>query len=333
LRAGPAAELATDIGPLIEPPGSVLRRALTSLDPGEAWLLKPMCRSADHRTWTPGIRVGVRPGSWFARTECFGPVLGVIRADDLDHAIAIQNDSEFGLTAGLHALDPAEVEHWLERVDAGNVYVNRGTTGAIVQRQPFGGWKRSSVGPTAKAGGPNYVATLMRWSDDSSVPIDEVVERFERWMSEIGRSERDVTALRSEHNRFRYRTERGIAVRFGPLATDRERRLVDTAAAVAGARLVVSDARDESDAACAAALTGLDADRLRLIGPDDDAIDIRQACHAAGVTVDDCRPIGAPEIELPRWLREQAVCITAHRHGRIVETYRLPPGDHHPFRR
>ena len=73
-------------------------------------------------------------------------MLGIIRADDLDHAIAIQNDSEFGLTAGLQALDPAEVERWLDRVEAGNVYVNRGITGAIVQRQPFGGWKRSSVG-------------------------------------------------------------------------------------------------------------------------------------------------------------------------------------------
>ena len=169
LRVGPAADLATDVGPLIEPPARPSTGRLTTLDDGESWLLEPTCRSADRRTWTPGIRLGVRPGSWFARTECFGPVLGVIRADDLDHAIAIQNDSDFGLTAGLHALDPDEVERWVDRVEAGNLYVNRGTTGAIVQRQPFGGWKGSSVGPTAKAGGPNYVASLMRWSDDESI--------------------------------------------------------------------------------------------------------------------------------------------------------------------
>ena len=322
LRVGPATELATDVGPLIEPPGPALTRALTSLDPGESWLLEPVCRSEDLQTWTAGIRLGVRPGSWFARTECFGPVLGVIRAVDLDHAIAIQNDSDFGLTAGLQALDPAEIERWLERVEAGNVYVNRGTTGAIVQRQPFGGWKRSSVGPTVKAGGPNYVATLMRWSDDGSIAIDDVLERFERWMAEVGRAERDVTGLRSEHNRFRYRNGPGIAVRFGPLATDRERQLIDAAARITGTRLIVSDAHVEGDRPFAAALTGLVADRLRLIGPADDAIEIRRACHAAGIAVDDAPPVGVPEIELPRWLREQAVCITAHRHGRVAEARR-----------
>ena len=53
------------------------------------------------RLWSPGVRIGVRPGSWFHRTECFGPVLGVMRARDLDDALSLQNDTEFGLTAGL----------------------------------------------------------------------------------------------------------------------------------------------------------------------------------------------------------------------------------------
>ncbi|MET0908447.1 MAG: proline dehydrogenase family protein, partial [Ilumatobacteraceae bacterium] len=322
LRVGPAADLATDVGPLIGPPGPDLSRALTSLDPGESWLLEPACRSADGRTWTPGIRIGVRPGSWFARTECFGPVLGVIRADDLDQAIAIQNDSEFGLTAGLHALDPAEVERWLARADAGNLYVNRGITGAIVRRQPFGGWKRSSVGATAKAGGPNYVASLMRWSDDTTVGIDDVARGFERWMSEIGRVEHDATGLRAEHNRFRYRLGPGVAVRVGPLATDRERHLIDAAARTAGAIATVSDARHESDGSFATALGDLGGERLRLVGMADEAVGIRRAAHRAGIAVDDAPPVSAPAIELPRWLREQSVCITAHRHGRVVETFR-----------
>ena len=66
----------------------------------------PWAATKDRRLWSPGIRIGVRPGSWFARTECFGPVLGLVRADDLDHAIEIQNSTDFGLTAGLHSLDP-----------------------------------------------------------------------------------------------------------------------------------------------------------------------------------------------------------------------------------
>ena len=83
--------------------------------------------------------MGVRPGSAFHRTECFGPVLGVMAARDLDHAIELQNDTDFGLTGGIHSLDPHEISRWLERVEVGNAYVNRTITGAIVGRQPFGG--------------------------------------------------------------------------------------------------------------------------------------------------------------------------------------------------
>ena len=107
------------------------------------------------------MRVGVQPGSWFHVTECFGPVLGVMRADDLDHAIELQNGTPYGLTGGIHSLDDAEVERWLDGVQVGNAYINRGITGAIVQRQPFGGWKRSSVGCGPKAGGPDYVAEMV----------------------------------------------------------------------------------------------------------------------------------------------------------------------------
>ncbi len=80
-----------------------------------------------------------------------------MRADGLDHAIELQNAVEYGLTGGIHTLDDAEVEHWLDRVEVGNAYVNRHTTGAVVRRQPFGGWKRSSVGRGAKTGGPDDI--------------------------------------------------------------------------------------------------------------------------------------------------------------------------------
>src|SRR5690606_32763472 len=81
-------------------------------------------------------------------------------ARTLDEAIELQNAVDYGLTAGIHSLDAAEVARWIDRVEAGNLYVNRGTTGAIVQRQPFGGWKRSVVGAGTKAGGPNYLLGL-----------------------------------------------------------------------------------------------------------------------------------------------------------------------------
>ena len=69
----------------------------------------------------------------------------------IDEALELQNATPFGLTAGLHSLDADEVDAWIDGVEAGNLYVNRGITGAIVRRQPFGGWKRSSVGGSTKA--------------------------------------------------------------------------------------------------------------------------------------------------------------------------------------
>ena len=87
------------------------------------------------------------------------------RADDLDHAIELVNQTGYGLTSGLESLDPREVSYWKERIKAGNLYINRGTTGAVVLRQPFGGMAKSAVGPGLKAGGPNYVASLADFRD------------------------------------------------------------------------------------------------------------------------------------------------------------------------
>ncbi len=317
LRVGAPDDLATDLGPLIEPPGAALTRALTQLEPGESWLLEPACWSSDGRLWSPGIRLGVQPGSWFARTECFGPVLGLVRAGGLDHAIAIQNGTDFGLTAGLHSLDPDEIAAWCERVEAGNLYVNRGITGAIVQRQPFGGWKRSVVGPTAKAGGPNYVATLAAWHDAGD-PLDAVTARFEAWMRDVGRTEHDATGLAAERNVFRYRPlGGGVAVRVGVTMSARERAILERAAQLTACPVIWSHADDESPAGFAVRLASLGVDRLRLLDASDPDLVIRRAAHEAGIAVDDARPVGAAEIELPRWLREQAVSTTMHRHGHI----------------
>ena len=161
-------DLAEEMGPLSELPGEKLTRGLTKLEPGQSWALKPEPLDDSGRLWSPGIRGGVQPGSEFQQVEYFGPVLGVIRVATLAEAIEVQNSTAFGLTAGIQSLSADEVNYWLDRVQAGNVYINRGITGAIVQRQPFGGWKLSSVGPGAKAGGPNYLFGLGRFE-----PVDE----------------------------------------------------------------------------------------------------------------------------------------------------------------
>ena len=168
LRVGPPSDPLSEVGPVIEVPTGKLEWALNTLDEGERWLVKPReLPGGGGRYWTPGIRVGVKPGSRFHLEEFFGPVLGIMYASSLNQAIRMQNAVDFGLTAGLHTQDPRDLEEWIDRVEAGNLYVNRGITGAVVQRQPFGGWKRSSVGPGTKAGGPNYLIGLGTWRGTS----------------------------------------------------------------------------------------------------------------------------------------------------------------------
>ncbi|NCD17766.1 MAG: aldehyde dehydrogenase family protein, partial [Actinobacteria bacterium] len=173
----------SQMGPVVLPDDAKLRRGLTTLGPGENWVLRPRELDSTGALWSPGLRAGVQPGSEYHLTEYFGPILGVMKADTLEEAVRLQNAPEYGLTAGIQSLDPKEVEYWLEHVQAGNLYVNRVITGAIVRRQPFGGWKRSAVGAGAKAGGPNYLFGLGSWEP---VPVEpEIAAEHERRIGEV----------------------------------------------------------------------------------------------------------------------------------------------------
>ena len=158
LRVRLPLSLDSQMGPVVVPDDEKAVRGLTTLGVGEHWVLKP--RYLGDGLWTPGIRAGVVPGSEFHLTEYFAPVIGVMRVDTLEEAIEAVNAVDYGLTSGLQTLDAAELAVWLDSIQAGNIYVNRGITGAIVRRQPFGGWKRSAIGSTTKAGGPSYLLGL-----------------------------------------------------------------------------------------------------------------------------------------------------------------------------
>ena len=168
IEVGSAWDLSTRMGPAICAPEGDLERAQKELEAGESWALMPRRVGDNANLWTPGVKWGVKEGSYTHMTEFFGPVLAVLRADDLDHAIDLVNQTGYGLTSGLESLDEREQEIWREQIAAGNLYINRGTTGAIVLRQPFGGMGKSAFGPGIKAGGPNYVAQLMRFHDRQS---------------------------------------------------------------------------------------------------------------------------------------------------------------------
>ena len=306
LRVGNTLEVTTMMGPLVQAPTETLRRGLTQLDVGERWLVEPNALDASGRLWSPGVRLGVRPDSWFYRTECFGPVLGVMRALDLDDALALQNGTEFGLTGGLQSLDPGEIDHWTEQVEVGNAYVNRHTTGAIVHRQPFGGWKHSSVGPGAKTGGPNDILRFVQFTsmgDTNARGLDGSVLR-----------PRDLAGLRAEQNTHRYRPLGKVLVRTGATTTAAELDVVSQAARLTHANVEIADGREPDDT-LARRLASTGAQRLRALGPISDTL--AAAAHLAGITVDDTAVTSIARVELPHWVREQSISRTMHRHGRI----------------
>ena len=157
MHVASAWDLNARVTPLVAPPQGALKTALTKLDEGEVWWLEPRVHPDNPRLWSPGIKANVQPMSLSHVTEFFGPVLSVMVAEDVTQAIEWANATPYGLTAGFHSLDEDEQRLFLSQMNAGNLYINRTTTGAIVQRQPFGGRKASCFGPGSKAGGPNYL--------------------------------------------------------------------------------------------------------------------------------------------------------------------------------
>lgn len=352
LALGPSTDLAVDMGPPVRV-SDELRRAQRELEQGERWLVEPRPLDAEGQLWSPGVKDGVRPGSFLHTTECFGPVLGLMHAPDLDTALAWQHAPGFGLTGGIHALDESEIAHWLEHVEVGNAYVNRHITGAIVRRQPFGGWKRSNVGAGAKAGGPNYLTQLGTWHDAGVVAsaheprgraadlLATLVGRLpeesgrlraaaasdQRWWVDHFAREHDPTGLVAEANVFRYRPFPRVVVRATASAAVGDVARVLLAARCTGAATELSapapgaldgsaDATVHEDASTLRdRLPGLESCCLRVVG--DIEADVRPAALRAGLRCLDEPVVTSGRIELLRVLREQAVSRTRHRYGHV----------------
>lgn len=356
LKVGTAWEFDSIVTPCTVPPGDDLQRGLTRLDPGEEWLLEPERIDGNPQLWSPGIRLGVKPDGWYRRTECFGPVLGLVRARDLDEAIRIQNGSEFGLTGGIHSLDDDEIARWREAVEVGNAYINRPITGAIVRRQPFGGWKRSCFGPGAKAGGPNYVAQFGTWenisppalrlspSGDAASLLGKLCQRLPSeaetltaaaendayWDKHEFSVEHDPTGLRCESNHFRYRRFRNALVRANGSTSDVDLARLLLAAAATGTPVTLSlhaprawlDGLGypivvEDDSTLAARFPSIAGDIDLVRAPMGD-IALKQAVIAAGLRWADGPVLWNARVEWPAWLREQAVSRTLHRYGNLI---------------
>lgn len=276
LKVGLPWDPATKINPLIHEPRGVLKRGLTTLEPGEEWLLEPKEHPDNPCLWSPGIKWNVQPESFTHMTELFGPVLAIMRANDLRHAIELANAVPYGLTSGLQSLDDREQSIWLEEIEAGNLYINRTITGAIVRRQPFGGTKASNFGSGSKAGGPNYLREFMRASQvglpQEKSPVNEWVnnlttflekldlsaEQLGLWTGSVAnyaywwkrmRQDRDPTKIVGEDNFFRYLPRKGIVLRIEPHSNPLDALRISAAALTCGAGLEISWSYNESKAA------------------------------------------------------------------------------------
>lgn len=341
------------VGPVISEPEGKLLQGLTELERGESWLIEPKQLDESGKLWSPGVREGVLPGSPSHLIEYFGPVMAIMTARDLESAIALQNSVDYGLTAGLHSLNSQEISDWLSRVQAGNLYVNRGITGAIVRRQAFGGWKRSAVGPGAKAGGPNYLFTLTDWRRSSNQAVEPIESRAVNQVLAIAAqstisdadlesllraaqsdlvalrdyfsTKKDESGLSAEINVLRYfRSDCSIRISEG--ATDFERwRLISLAASLGDVELSIDSLdrqiRDVLERAGVKVLLESQESWLASVAVRPRRVrvvglaNVPQELTNVDVALYAAAPTESGIIDLLPFFKEQAVSITAHRFG------------------
>jgi len=337
LAVGSAWELHAKMNPLIRPASGDLAHARETLEPGEQWLVPPLPADNPHLA-SPAVKWNVQPGAHSHLTELFGPMLSVMRYEKLDDAIDLIHQTGFGLTSGIETLDEREQEHWQRRVRAGNLYINRPTTGAIVLRQPFGGMGLSAFGPGIKAGGPSYVAQLMDFEETSDpngcdlaneklkalatrVPsVEPALRSYTQQACEEFHAEHDHLRLLGQDNLRRYRPIERLCICLHADDTKQE------IAARLGAAMAIG---------CTVSITGPGAedwrdfgqvvpepnvekfDLLRYAAPDRVPEAIRSIAHEACKYIADSPVLSEGRLELLWYVEEQSLSNDYHRYGNL----------------
>jgi len=161
LPIGPAEDPANFMGPVIEE--AALRKIQSYIEIGKSEARLALETDVSHLKEGyfigPTVFADVPPDATVAQEEIFGPVLSVIPAADFTQALEIASGTAYALTGGLFSRSPAHIERARKEFRVGNLYINRKITGAIVGRQPFGGFKMSGIG--SKAGGPDYLLQFL----------------------------------------------------------------------------------------------------------------------------------------------------------------------------
>lgn len=192
LHVGSVWDFKNRLGTLANKVSGNLEKALNSTEDGESWALEPSYVNENEYMLKPSIKWDVKKKSFCHFNELFGPVLSVMVAEDLEDAIDIVNMTGYGLTSGIESLDAREVDIWKEKIKAGNLYINRGTTGAIVLRQPFGGMGKSAIGAGRKVGIYNYVTQFMNFEESVYPKITS--EHYHRFMPLIKQWLKDASS-------------------------------------------------------------------------------------------------------------------------------------------
>jgi RHH-type transcriptional regulator, proline utilization regulon repressor / proline dehydrogenase / delta 1-pyrroline-5-carboxylate dehydrogenase len=159
LNIGQADLPSTQVGPVIDKAARDRIREYIAKGKQEAEAVLEMEVADNGYFLGPTIFSNVSSEAVIAQEEIFGPVVAVIRANNFDEALKIANGTDYALTGGLYSRTPAHIDCANEEFEVGNLYINRTITGAIVSRQPFGGFKLSGVG--SKAGGPDYLLQFL----------------------------------------------------------------------------------------------------------------------------------------------------------------------------
>ena len=329
LKVGGVWNAGNIVGPMITNHNEKLEKAC-QLEPGEKWLIAPEFVDEKKYILKPTVKINVKPDSYTFRTELFAPLLAVTPFDTLEEAVDLVNSLDYGLTSGLQSLDEQEQKYWKNHVKAGNLYINRGITGAVVNRQPFGGMKLSAFGPGLKAGGPNYCLQFMHITDKAGSTTDYKQSYAEWYEKEFKHARNIQPKIRGEQNVFRYLpVDGGIVLRlFGDESLEQVQ-MVQLAAKTVGTELTVSmdaanplfeqiegEKKQENMAAFLEHIKHYG--RVRVISSRmPDVVSEAAANHDKYIA--HSAPVNDGRIELALYIQEQSIANEYHRYGSQIE--------------
>ena len=327
LKVGGVWNAGNIVGPMITNKNDKLEQAF-KLEPGERWLIAPEFVDEKKYILKPTIKVDVKPESFTFRTELFAPLLAVAPYDTLEQAVELVNGLDYGLTSGLQSLDEQEQRYWKNHIQAGNLYINRGITGAVVNRQPFGGMKLSAFGPGLKAGGPNYCAQFMTITDREGTTTDYKKSYAEWYEKEFKHARNIQPKIRGEQNVFRYLPLSNMVFRlFGDEILEQVQ-MVQLAAKTVGTPLTISADADhplvkqlenvKTEGITAFCNSMKNYERVRTISknvPDE----VFQAAAFCDKYIAQAAPVHNGRIELAHYIKEQSISNEYHRYGSQIE--------------